>query len=364
MSKLKLSKIDKIYPNGVQAVFGFDLDVEDGEFIVLVGPSGCGKSTTLRMIAGLEGISSGDMILAGERVNKKAPVDRDIAMVFQNYALYPTMSVYDNMGISLKVKHEDEYYIHETVREAANNLDLNEYLNRLPSNLSGGQQQRVALGRSVVRKPKLFLMDEPLSNLDAKLREKTRSEIVRLQKELNITTVYVTHDQIEAMTMADRIVVMNNGYVQQVGSSYDVYNYPINMFVGGFMGLPPMNFIKGTISNHNFVCNDFTVGIPSIKYEQISSYEGKSVFLGVRAENFGIAERVMDSHKDWCVTLPVTHTEFLGSEYYVSFEIMGKNNIAKINSRFDVNKDSLEVAIKMDKVHFYDPDTEIRINKE
>ena len=364
MSKLELKNIDKVYPNGVQAVFDFNLDVKDGEFIVLVGPSGCGKSTTLRMIAGLEGITKGDMILAGERVNKKSPVDRDIAMVFQNYALYPNMSVYENMGISLKVKHEDSYYVHETVRDAATNLDLNEYLNRLPANLSGGQRQRVALGRSVVRKPKLFLMDEPLSNLDAKLREKTRAEIVRLQKDLQITTVYVTHDQIEAMTMADRIVVMNAGYVQQIGSSYEIYNYPVNMFVGGFMGLPPMNFMKGKLINHKFVCDDFSVDVSNFKYDQISSYEGKEIVLGVRAEDFCLKEKLLNNHPEWCFDAKVTHTEFLGREYYVKLDILGDEKIARINSRYDVNKSSLHIAINMDKVHFFDPSTELRINKE
>lgn len=364
MSKLELRNIDKVYPNGVQAVFDFNLNVNDGEFIVLVGPSGCGKSTTLRMIAGLEGITKGDMILAGERVNKKSPVDRDIAMVFQNYALYPNMTVYENMGISLRVKHEDEYYVHETVRDAATNLDLNDFLNRFPKNLSGGQRQRVALGRSVVRKPKLFLMDEPLSNLDAKLREKTRGEIVRLQKRLKVTTIYVTHDQIEAMTMADRIVVMSDGYVQQIGTSYEIYNYPVNMFVGGFMGLPPMNFIYGKLENHKFVCDDFTVNVPDSKYNQIKEYEGREIVLGVRAENFTLSDHIILKHPDWCINLKVNHSEFLGREYYVNLQIMTKTAIARINSRYDVNKDRLDLAIDMDTVHFFDPKSEHRINKE
>ena len=236
MSELILKNVNKIYPNGAHAVHDFNLSVKDGEFIVLVGPSGCGKSTTLRMIAGLEGISSGDMLIDGERVNSLAPVDRDVAMVFQNYALYYNMSVYDNIGISLKIRHEQKDAIHKNVKGAAERFALSEYLNRMPANLSGGQKQRVALGRTVVRDPKIFLMDEPLSNLDAKLREKTRGEIVKLQKSLNTTTIYVTHDQIEAMTMADRIVVMSMGYVQQIGTPLEVYNYPANLFVAGFIG--------------------------------------------------------------------------------------------------------------------------------
>ena len=244
MASLKLVNINKIYPNGAHAVHDFNLDIKDGEFIVMVGPSGCGKSTTLRMIAGLESISSGDLILDGERVNKLAPVDRDVAMVFQNYALYYNMSVHDNIGISLKIKHEQKNTIHNSILETSKKFDLVDYLNRLPANLSGGQRQRVALCRTVVRNPRVFLMDEPLSNLDAKLREKTRSEIVSLQRELKTTTIYVTHDQIEAMTMADRIVIMNNGYIMQVGTPTELYDKPDNLFVAGFIGTPNMNFIK------------------------------------------------------------------------------------------------------------------------
>ncbi len=244
MSTVKFVNINKIYDNNVQAVFDFNLDVKDKEFIVLVGPSGCGKSTTLRMLAGLEEITSGEILIDGVVVNDVLPKNRDIAMVFQNYALYPHMTVYDNMAFALKMKNLQKEEIDKRVREAAKILALEEYLKRKPKALSGGQRQRVALGRAIVRTPKVFLMDEPLSNLDAKLRVQMRSEITKIHKKVNATTIYVTHDQTEAMTMADRIVIMKDGYVQQIGSPKEVYNYPNNVFVGGFIGSPAMNFIN------------------------------------------------------------------------------------------------------------------------
>ena len=244
MAGLKLVNIQKQYDNGFVAVHDFNLEIKDGEFIVLVGPSGCGKSTLLRMIAGLEGISEGKLYIDDECVNLVAPSNRNIAMVFQNYALYGNMTVYENMGFSLTVRHKDSDEIHEKVMKAANVVDLEQVLNRIPANLSGGQRQRVALGRSIVRDAKVFLLDEPLSNLDAKLRTETRKELVKLHKKLNTTFIYVTHDQIEAMTMADRMVIMKDGAVQQVGTPAQVYNYPCNMFVGGFIGTPPMNFME------------------------------------------------------------------------------------------------------------------------
>ena len=244
MSTVKFVNINKIYDNNVQAVFDFNLDVKDKEFIVLVGPSGCGKSTTLRMLAGLEEITSGEILIDGVVVNDVLPKNRDIAMVFQNYALYPHMTVYDNMAFALKMKNLQKEEIEKRVHEAAKILALEEYLKRKPKALSGGQRQRVALGRAIVRTPKVFLMDEPLSNLDAKLRVQMRSEITKIHKKVNATTIYVTHDQTEAMTMADRIVIMKDGYVQQIGSPKEVYNYPNNVFVGGFIGSPAMNFIN------------------------------------------------------------------------------------------------------------------------
>ena len=244
MATVKFVNVNKIYDNNVQAVFDFNLDVKDKEFVVLVGPSGCGKSTTLRMLAGLEDITAGEIIIDDVVVNEVHPKNRDIAMVFQNYALYPHMTVYDNMAFALKMKHLPKEEIEQRVNDAAQVLALEEYLKRKPKALSGGQRQRVALGRAIVRTPKVFLMDEPLSNLDAKLRVQMRSEIIKIHKRVNATTIYVTHDQTEAMTMADRIVIMKGGYIQQIGTPKEVYNYPNNMFVGGFIGSPAMNFIN------------------------------------------------------------------------------------------------------------------------
>ena len=247
MAELRFDGLDKVYDNGVQAVFDFTLEVKDKEFIVFVGPSGCGKSTTLRMVAGLEEITAGNLYIDDVLVNDVAPKDRNIAMVFQSYALYPHMTVYDNMAFGLKLRKMPKDEIEERVKNAANTLGLTAYLDRKPKALSGGQRQRVALGRAIVRDAKVFLMDEPLSNLDAKLRVQMRSEIIKLTKRLGTTTVYVTHDQIEAMTMATRIVIMKDGYIQQVGAPKDVYDNPDNIFVGGFIGTPPMNFIYGKV---------------------------------------------------------------------------------------------------------------------
>lgn len=256
MATLKFVNINKIYDNNVQAVFDFNLEVKDKEFIVFVGPSGCGKSTTLRMVAGLEEITSGDLYIDDKLVNNLEPKDRDIAMVFQNYALYPHMTVYENMAFSLKLKKIPRDEIARRVEEAANILGLSQYLNRKPKALSGGQRQRVALGRAIVRHPKVFLMDEPLSNLDAKLRVQMRTEIAKIHKKVGATTIYVTHDQTEAMTMASRIVVMKDGYVQQIGTPREVYNMPANVFVGGFIGSPAMNFFKGKLSKNSFIITD------------------------------------------------------------------------------------------------------------
>lgn len=256
MATLKFVNINKIYDNNVQAVFDFNLEVQDKEFIVFVGPSGCGKSTTLRMVAGLEEITSGNLYIDDKLVNNLEPKDRDIAMVFQNYALYPHMTVYENMAFSLKLKKIPRDEIARRVEEAANILGLSQYLNRKPKALSGGQRQRVALGRAIVRHPKVFLMDEPLSNLDAKLRVQMRTEIAKIHKKVGATTIYVTHDQTEAMTMASRIVVMKDGYVQQIGTPREVYNMPANVFVGGFIGSPAMNFFKGKLSKNSFIITD------------------------------------------------------------------------------------------------------------
>ncbi len=364
MAEVILKNINKIYPNGVQAVFDFNLEIKDGEFIVLVGPSGCGKSTTLRMIAGLEGITSGDLIIDGERVNLLAPVDRDIALVFQNYALYYNMSVFDNMGISLKLRHEQKNVIHKTVKDMAKRFDLTDYLNRLPSNLSGGQKQRVALGRAVVRDPKVFLMDEPLSNLDAKLREKTRSEIVRLQRELKTTTIYVTHDQVEAMTMADRIVVMNEGYVQQIATPYELYAHPNNMFVAGFIGMPNINFISGTIQDNYFYFDGFKVEIFLGDLEKLKAYQGKEVVMGIRPEYIEYGEKSLKENPNSILELKLDHKEFLGDEFYVELVLPSKIITARIPSEYDLDKEILKIAFNMKQVHYFDKDTKMRIVKE
>ena len=361
MSNVILKDINKIYPNGAHAVHDFNLTINDGEFIVLVGPSGCGKSTMLRMIAGLEEISSGDMILDGEKVNKLAPVDRDIAMVFQNYALYYNMSVYDNIGISLKIRHEQKHVIHNLVKDAADKFDLSEYLNRFPANISGGQRQRVALGRTVVRNPKVFLMDEPLSNLDAKLRAKTRSEIVQLQKELGTTTIYVTHDQIEAMTMADRIVIMKDGYIQQVGTPLEIYHNPANLFVAGFIGTPTMNFIQGTLNGNVFVFGKHQIEIPEKQLNKLQPYQGQNLVLGVRPEALCVDYLTKSKYKNSVVNLEIDFAEFLGKEYYVHLCDEELNIVSKISSRENVDGTHMEVVFDMEKVHFFDPETTNRI---
>ena len=285
MADLSLRHIDKIYDNNVQAVFDFNLEIKDKEFIVFVGPSGCGKSTTLRMIAGLEDISAGEFYIDGKLMNDVEPKDRDIAMVFQSYALYPHMSVYDNMAFGLKLKKTPKEEIDKRVREAARILEIEDYLDRKPKALSGGQRQRVALGRAIVRNAKVFLMDEPLSNLDAKLRVQMRSEIIKLHERINATTIYVTHDQTEAMTMADRIVVMKAGYIQQIGTPKEIYNNPKNMFVAGFLGAPATNFLQGTYQGNAFICNDQRIEMPDMFHEAMKPYDGKEVVMGIRPED-------------------------------------------------------------------------------
>ena len=280
MATVKFVNVNKIYDNNVQAVFDFNLDVKDKEFVVLVGPSGCGKSTTLRMLAGLEDITAGEIIIDDVVVNEVHPKNRDIAMVFQNYALYPHMTVYDNMAFALKMKHLPKEEIEQRVNDAAQVLALEEYLKRKPKALSGGQRQRVALGRAIVRTPKVFLMDEPLSNLDAKLRVQMRSEIIKIHKRVNATTIYVTHDQTEAMTMADRIVIMKGGYIQQIGTPKEVYNYPNNMFVGGFIGSPAMNFInchynKGKVTVQGE--QEIELNLDAEKLQLLKDYAAKKV---------------------------------------------------------------------------------------
>lgn len=364
MANMSLRNIDKVYPNGVQAVFDFNLEIKDGEFVAFVGPSGCGKSTTLRMIAGLEEISKGDLLLEGDRINDLAPKDRDIAMVFQSYALYPHMTVYHNMAFSLILRKEKPDDIHRKVMEASRILSLDDYLTRKPKELSGGQRQRVALGRAIVRNPKVFLMDEPLSNLDAKLRVQMRTELIKLHKAMNATTIYVTHDQIEAMTMADKIVVMSMGYIQQIGAPKEVYDFPNNKFVAGFIGTPPMNFIDGRIEKGQFVVEGSTFKIEASQAKLLATrgYEGKSITLGIRPEDIHIDGEIYQRNNDSKVTIDVDVFELLGKEIIVYTNIGPSKILINAESKHQIKMgDQINVALNMDKVHFFDCDSEERI---
>ena len=356
---VSLRHIDKIYDNNVQAVFNFNLDIKKHEFIVFVGPSGCGKSTTLRMIAGLEDITKGELYIDNELCNDKTPKDRDIAMVFQSYALYPHMSVYENMAFGLKLRRLPKYEIDRRVHEAARILQIEEYLDRKPKALSGGQRQRVALGRAIVRNAKVFLMDEPLSNLDAKLRVQMRSEIIKLHNSLNATTIYVTHDQTEAMTMASRIVVMKLGRVQQIGSPIEIYNNPANLFVAGFIGSPAMNFFHVDYSAED---NSITFASGEKVVLPKTLTKGKSipskVIFGIRPED------IKEVDGETKVTGPefdidVNVAELLGNEYYVHADFGGTELVSKIPAnRVIKTGDKIKVFFDLKKIHFFDPETE------
>ena len=349
MASISLSNLNKIYDNNVQAVFDFNLDVEDGELIVLVGPSGCGKSTTLRMVAGLEDITSGTLIIDGKDVTQMPAKDRDIAMVFQNYALYAHMTVYENMAFSLTLRKEDPNVIHEKVIAAAEILGLTDQLNKKPKQLSGGQRQRVAMGRAIVRKPKVFLFDEPLSNLDAKLRGATRREILLLHKKLGATMLYVTHDQTEALTLADRIVCMSMGYVQQVGTPLELYDSPANIFVASFIGLPPMNMFDGVVEDGAIVCQGFKYPLTDKEREILSDYQGKTITLGVRPENV-----VPD--KDGYLEMDITLNENLGQNTLVHGTVGGRKATAKVREWCNYKKGDREV-FSFNRVHFFDKET-------
>ncbi len=348
MPNVSLKNIQKIYDGGVQAVFDFNLEVTDGEFIVLVGPSGCGKSTTLRMVAGLEDITDGQLIIDGKDCTRLPPKDRDIAMVFQNYALYGHMTIYENMAFSLVLRKEDKKVIHKKVMAAAEILDLRTQLNKKPKQLSGGQRQRVAMGRAIVRNPKVFLFDEPLSNLDAKLRGSMRREIMLLHKKLNATMMYVTHDQTEALTLADRIVCMSMGHVQQIGKPIDLYDHPANTFVATFIGLPPMNMFDGKIEGGKFVCDMFEYPLNASQKKALANYDGKEVILGVRPENFT---------KEGHIPLHITNNENLGMNTLIHGKIAGKQIVVyKIAEWTDYKYgDKIEVGFDEEKMHFFEP---------
>ncbi len=364
MAELQLNNIEKVYDKKVTAVEDFNLHINDKEFIVFVGPSGCGKSTTLRMIAGLEEITNGDFIIDDKRMNDVAPKDRDIAMVFQNYALYPHMNVYDNMAFGLKLRKMDKQEIDRRVQNAAKILGLEALLDRKPKALSGGQRQRVALGRAIVRDAKVFLMDEPLSNLDAKLRVQMRAEIQKLHQRLQTTTIYVTHDQTEAMTMATRLVVMKDGIIQQVGAPKEVYDKPENVFVGGFIGSPAMNFLHGTLGEDHIMLGDIQIAVPEGKMKPLreQSYVGKEVILGVRPEDMHDEPLFIDANEDKKIKAQIEVAELMGSESYLYSKLNDQEFIARVDSRSDIKGgEEIDLAIDMNKVHFFDKDDEHRI---
>ena len=366
MATISLKHIGKVYPNGFEAVHDFNLEIEDKEFIIFVGPSGCGKSTTLRMIAGLEYISSGELYIDDKLMNTVAPKDRDIAMVFQNYALYPHMTVYDNIAFGLKIKKMPADEIDRKVREAAAILELESLLDRKPKLLSGGQRQRVAMGRAMVRSPKVFLMDEPLSNLDAKLRVQMRTEIASLHQRLQTTFIYVTHDQTEAMTLGTRIVVMKNGFIMQVDSPQNLYNKPKNLFVAGFMGSPQMNFLKGIClveeSEVYIKIGDNKVKLPKEKGERLKEkgYNNKNVILGVRPENILLRENYEGTvSEEEVFKCKIKVFELLGVDAYIYFDIEGSQLTARISSSSGHKVgDQVEFVFEADKCHVFDVETE------
>lgn len=378
MASLSLRNIYKVYPNGFNAVKDFNLEIEDKEFIIFVGPSGCGKSTTLRMIAGLEEISKGELYIDDKLVNDVEPKDRDIAMVFQSYALYPHMSIYDNMAFGLKLRKMPKDEIDRRVREAARILDIEHLLDRKPKLLSGGQRQRVAMGRAIVREPKVFLMDEPLSNLDAKLRVQMRIEISKLHQRLQSTIIYVTHDQTEAMTLGTRIVVMKDGVIQQVDSPQNLYDRPDNLFVAGFIGSPQMNFIESKLLKEGedylveFGSEDtktragvkYKIKLPASKNKDncLEAYVGKEVIMGIRPENVHNEEDLIAIHKDGLVEADVEVTELMGAETYLYMNCEGQSINARVSPTNTARPgDKITIAFETAKIHLFDKDTELTI---
>lgn len=365
MASLSLKNITKAYPNGFVAVKDFNLEIADKEFVIFVGPSGCGKSTTLRMVAGLEDISSGELYIDGKLMNDVEPKDRDIAMVFQNYALYPHMSVYDNMAFGLKLRKTPKEEIDKLVQEAARILDLSHLLDRKPKALSGGQRQRVAMGRAIVRNPKVFLMDEPLSNLDAKLRGQMRIEISKLHQRLQATIIYVTHDQTEAMTLGTRIVVMKDGIIQQVDSPQNLYDKPQNKFVAGFIGAPQMNLLDASVgqdgSDITLTFDGHVIALPEDKAKVLKAggYVGKTVTLGIRPEDLHDEEAYLEASPKSVFEATIRVYELLGAEVYLYFDISETNCTARVNPRTTARPgDTIKLAMDLSKVHVFDKDTE------
>jgi multiple sugar transport system ATP-binding protein len=381
MATVTLDNVNKVYDNGFQAIYDLSLDIAESEFLVLVGPSGCGKSTALRMVAGLESITSGELKIGDRVVNDIEPKDRDIAMVFQNYALYPHMTVFDNIGFALKLARVPKPEIDSRVRKAAAILELEPYLDRKPGQLSGGQRQRVAMGRAIVRQPAAFLMDEPLSNLDAKLRVQMRAEIARLQRDLSVTTIYVTHDQVEAMTMGDRVAVLKDGYLQQVGAPQHLYDEPTNVFVAAFIGSPSMNLYESQVTLNGD--NSVQLGSQRValapesleKYPALRNYDGQEVVVGIRPEDFEDAAVATGAPEDRRIKATVRLVEALGSELMVHFELgdakrvnsgdpdapeelLGEgvaNAVARFSPRSRVQVDrEVEISVACENLHFFD----------
>ena len=366
MAEVRLKKVEKQYPNGFKAVHGIDLDIKDGEFMVFVGPSGCAKSTTLRMIAGLEDITGGEVYIGDRLVNNVPPKDRGISMVFQNYALYPHMTVYENMSFGLKLKKTPKDEIDRRVREAAEKLEITELLDRKPKEMSGGQRQRVALGRAIVRNPDVFLFDEPLSNLDAKLRVSMRLRITQLHKELKTTMIYVTHDQVEAMTMGDRITVMRSGKIMQVDTPLNLYHYPANKFVAGFIGSPTMNLIDGELKEENgkiyFSLDGTLIEILGEKANKLKSHIGKKVTFGMRPESINVAEKEDSVSKKGKVSV----VEQMGNEEYIYFSLGNYQLTCRMNVEGidDLSNQKVEKIFRFDttKAHIFDIETEENIS--
>ena len=368
MASLSLKGIEKKYPNGFHAVKNFNLDIADKEFIIFVGPSGCGKSTTLRMIAGLEDITDGTLEIDGKVMNDVEPKDRDIAMVFQNYALYPHMTVYDNMAFGLKLRKVPKDEIDKKVREAARILDLDKLLDRKPKALSGGQRQRVAMGRAIVRNPKVFLMDEPLSNLDAKLRVQMRIEISKLHENLGATIIYVTHDQTEAMTLGTRIVVMKDGVIQQVDTPQNLYNTPCNLFVAGFIGSPQMNFMDAVVNvagnNVTLSIGNHVLRVPENKKKALidGGYNGKTVVVGIRPEDVHDDPDFIAANPGSVITSKIKVYELLGAEVFLYFDVEGTQMTARVNPRTELRTgDDAKFALDMNRIHIFDKETELTI---
>ncbi|GHV92647.1 putative ABC transporter ATP-binding protein YcjV [Spirochaetia bacterium] len=368
MSYLSLKNINKVYPGDVQAVFDFCLEADQGEFIVLVGPSGCGKSTVLRMIAGLEAISGGDMLLNEKRINDMAPSDRNIAMVFQDYALYGNMTVYHNIGFSLTIRGEKEARIHEKVMDVSKTVGLYDYLNRYPKALSGGQKQRVAMGRSIAKEAGILLMDEPLSNLDAKLRQQTRQELSALHHELSSTILYVTHDQIEAMTLASRIVVMNEGHIQQIGTPYEIYHTPANIFTASFIGSPGINLMKGAVEGDHFTGMNreekpvLNFRIPRKFLKPLEDYRKGGLVMGLRPESIYTEKKESTGGEDYSFNTVVNTLELLGAEYNAGLDVGGFNLSCRISADQAIGKgQNVTASFDVNKVHFFDEKTGLRI---